>query len=544
MGTRDYSDLAETIAVAGIEKSQGRRNWTQGGFTDFTVLRFAPDLLTFRDTDQTHPLPKINALAQLRYVKALGFGRKHPRIITWLRLTQDRPAAQIFPTISAQTDQGETLLSTNSLITYTLRNLLSQGWLRYAGGRWLARVPADHPRQAERAEAVLAFLMAEDRLHLYAGPGVPLPGQDDFTDDFTVDFHPTQDLIPLDRLGYVREVVWRENPLAAFNTAYFLLEHNDFFSHHSGLGEAYNLFVSNGVIQRPPLYARSTLWQAEHGGWAIDRFGLDDVEIVLPGQNNAPLAFTLNRPAPITAYTRRWAIAEQGRVIGTTPIAPDRQEFTLIDRRVVGRKSGGGLAIPQNGFVLSFDPAALSPALESALASAFERGRVDYRFRAKIHRGMRQAIQVGPRLLQAGAVALDEHSLAQEEFWMDKVLADGTKVMGVVPTDYPDDVDRTRAGRVGLGITATGDLMVAVMMGAETRGVKNPAVDSAGATLVELAQLMAEHGGVAAINLDGGGSSQLFFLGGATTVPGNRLGLQAVHYERMVPSIGVVGVTG
>ncbi len=50
--------------------------------------------------------------------------------------------------------------------------------------------------------------------------------------------------------------------------------------------------------------------------------------------------------------------------------------------------------------------------------------------------------------------------------------------------------------------------------------------------------------GGGADNLDGGGSSQLFFLGGATTVPGNRLGLQAVHYERMVPSIGVVGVTG
>jgi len=92
-----------------------------------------------------------------------------------------------------------------------------------------------------------------------------------------------------------------------------------------------------------------------------------------------------------------------------------------------------------------------------------------------------------------------------------------------------------------LGITATGNLMVAVMMGSETKGVKNPALDSAGATLVELAQLMQENGAVDAVNLDGGGSSQLFFVGGSTTVPGNRLGLQAVHYERMVPSIGVVG---
>jgi len=29
-------------------------------------------------------------------------------------------------------------------------------------------------------------------------------------------------------------------------------------------------------------------------------------------------------------------------------------------------------------------------------------------------------------------------------------------------------------------------------------------------------------------------------LGGLTVVPGNRLGLQSVHYERMVPAVGVV----
>ncbi len=374
--------------------------------------------------------------------------------------------------------------------------------------------------------------MKENRLHLYAGPGVPLPAADDLGG-----VHPLQDLIPLDRLGYVREIVWRENPLAAFNTAYFLLEHNDFLSHHSGLGEAYNLFVSDGVVRRPPLYRRSTLWQGADGRWALDLFGLDDMALTFPDADPAPLTFSLNQPAPITAYTRRWAIAEQGQVIGSTPIAPERHEFTIVDCRVVGSKPGGGLEIPQNGFVLSFDPSALTPPLRTAL----EAGRVGYQFRSPAHGHMRQAIQVGPRLLRGGEIALSPTSLADEEFWMDRILPDGTRQAGVVPSDYPDDVDRTRAGRVGLGITPTGDLMVTVMMGAETKGVRNPAVDSAGATLVELATLMRQHGAQAAVNLDGGGSSQLFFLGGSTTVPGNRLGLEAVHYERMVPAIGVVG---
>jgi exopolysaccharide biosynthesis protein len=142
--------------------------------------------------------------------------------------------------------------------------------------------------------------------------------------------------------------------------------------------------------------------------------------------------------------------------------------------------------------------------------------------------------------LQDGDLALHTSSLAEESFWIDRHGPDGSLDVGVVPSDYPDDVDRTRAGRVGVGIDAEEKLLVGVMMGSETRGVKHPELDSAGATLVELAEFLQEMGAVDAINLDGGGSSQLFFLGGLTVVPGNRLGLQSVHYERMVPAIGVV----
>lgn len=528
-----YSDLKQTLSAAGMEKIQGRRTWADGGFTDFTVVRFPADRLAFRDIDQTDPQVKVNTLGQLRHVKARSFGRERPRILLWLRLSPDQPAARLFPGISHQTEQGETLLSSNSLITHTLRTLLARGWLSFEAGRWRADIPDGEDMWRARAGAILVFLMAENRLHLYPGPDAAMPDQDDLAD-----VHPTQDLIPLDRLGFVREVVWRERPRLALNTAYFLLEHNDFFSHHSALGEGYNLFVADGEIRRPPLYRRSTLWQGGDGGWAVDTFGLDDVRLTFPGVGDGghpPLDFTLNQADEVTAYTRLWAVAQTGLVQGTTPTDPERVEFTVVDRRVVGVKAGGGLAIPQNGFVLSIQRQAMTPALRAAL----EAGQVGYQFRAQ-DRPVRQAIQVGPRLLRGGQVTLDATTLAQEEFWMDRTLADGVRITGVVPTDYPDDVDRTRAGRVGLGITASGELMAGVMMGAETRGVKNPAVDSAGATLVELADLMAEHGAVDAVNMDGGGSSQLFFLGGATTVPGNRLGLQAVHYERMVPAIALI----
>ena len=46
--------------------------------------------------------------------------------------------------------------------------------------------------------------------------------------------------------------------------------------------------------------------------------------------------------------------------------------------------------------------------------------------------------------------------------------------------------------------------------------------------------------GFVGINLDGGGSTQLFYRGGLATAPGSRYGLPGVQFERMVPAIGVV----
>ncbi len=535
MGTKNYTDLKHDITVAGIDKVQGRRRWSDGGFTDFVCLRFDHNRLTLRDIDQRHPEPKIHNIAHLRYVKSLSYGRERPRIVLWQRLYEDRPPHLLFPGISNESDDGEVIYSSNSLITYTLRQLLARGWLRFQAGVWQADIPATQTSWRQRANAILDFLQSHNRLHLYAGPGQPLPEYDDLAG-----VHPLQDLIPLDRLGYVREYVWYESPLAVFNTTYFLLEHNDFISHHSGLGQPYNMFVSDGVIQRPPLYRRSTLYQLQDGSWDIGMFDLEDIELVLapsaPARQPLISPFVVDRPGPVTLYSRRWAIAGQNRVIGFTPADAARHEFTIVDRQVLSYKQGGGLEIPQNGMILSFDHEALTPHVQAALKT----GRLGYRWRQDEHQGLRQAIQTGPRLLKNGGSVLGESSLAEESFWVDRIAADGSIQVGVVPSEYPDDVDKTRAGRVGIGVDGNGQLLVAIMMGAETWGIKHPELDSAGATLVDLTDLMLEMGAVQALNLDGGGSSQMFYIGGATVVPGNRLGLQTVHYERMIPSVGVV----
>jgi hypothetical protein len=70
--------------------------------------------------------------------------------------------------------------------------------------------------------------------------------------------------------------------------------------------------------------------------------------------------------------------------------------------------------------------------------------------------------------------------------------------------------------------------------------VRVPGVESAGATLAELATLLQEAGAVDAVNLDGGGSTQAHYLGGEAIGSGDRRGLPRVRYERMIPSVGMV----
>lgn len=528
-----------------IEKIQSRIHWGDGTFSDYTLLRFPPAGFRFLDIDQQAPQVKLRDAAYLRWVKAIARGETTPRIVVFLRLERDRPVSELFPDLHCHTEAGEELLSANSLITHTLRTLLGRGWLRYERSGWQVTVPAKEAAWRQRGEAVLALLENEGRLRLEMGPGVRPPDTVDF-DDFAVSLN----LIPVGRQAFPRDLVWRERPRIAFNTAFFLLEHNDFFSFHSALGEPYGLFVRDGVIQRPALYRRGAIFQQASGQWQTGMFSLEDVSLVLPdgtvlaskslhlqmATESRVLPFALNVRAEVTAYTRIYGTATQGHVLGRTPIEGRRVELTIIDQRIVGWKAGGGLAIPQNGFVLSFAKGVLAP---DALAALRARPVVSYRFMREKHQDIVQALQVGPLLVRGGRSAITATCLAEEEFWVDRLGEDGQMQIGVVPTEFPDDVDRTRAGRVGLGVDREGKLVVVGAVGVE-RKAKHLEADSHGVTLTELADLLVDAGAVEAVNLDGGGSTQVFFLGGLATVAGGRLGLPGVQYERMVPSVGIL----
>jgi hypothetical protein len=529
-----------TSLSSNIDYTQTRHLWENGVFSDVITLRFPPQDFAFSAIDQQERGVKLSEVVYLRSVKAQARGISNPHIITVALLERDPATSEVFPDIDVHTATGEQLYSANSLILYTLRTLLAGGWLRYDGEHWSSAVPATEAAWRERAAAVLSLLAAGDRLYLGSSLGRRVS-----TPVHLQSFDVRKDLIPVGRLGFIREFVWRQRPRVAFNAAYFLLEHDDFYSHHSALGQAYNLSVRDSAILRPPLYRRAALYQTADGHWQTGHFSLGDLTITLPdGTMIVPcdsrlpgFPFVLNpvEDVEVAIYTRAYGLATYGHPLRRTPIATGRVEYTVVDTHVVGRKTGGGLDIPQNGLVLSFAPGVLPTGAipEDGLP------RVRYTFARDTHRGIRQAIQVGPLLLNAGQIVISPASLQEEEFWPTPLGRTDPDDVGIVPTDYPDDVDRTRAGRIGVGVDDGGHLVVVAVPGTE-RGARRPHADSAGATLLELAERLAKAGAVDAINLDGGGSTQLFYLGGTMTTPGNRYGMPGVCFERMVPEIGVL----
>ena len=195
---------------------------------------------------------------------------------------------------------------------------------------------------------------------------------------------------------------------------------------------------------------------------------LPDGSLLVPkGATIAGTPFALNPDdgADVAVYTRALGLTSLERPSHRTAAATGRVEYAVVDTRVVSRKTGGQLDIPQNGLVLSFAPKALPSGVipDEALS------RVRYGFAREAHRGIRQAVQAGPMLLKGGRRVITSSSLADEQFWPTPPGNTDVSDIGLVPTDYPDDVDQRRAGRMGIGVDAEDHVIAVAVPGTERR---------------------------------------------------------------------------
>lgn len=92
-----------------------------------------------------------------------------------------------------------------------------------------------------------------------------------------------------------------------------------------------------------------------------------------------------------------------------------------------------------------------------------------------------------------------------------RLLKDGSLFVTSKVEEFPSDISSGRAPRTAIGTTKDGHILLAVVDGRQKHSI--------GMTLLELAMLMQEWGGVNAMNLDGGGSSEMIVGGRMVNKP-------------------------
>ena len=268
---------------------------------------------------------------------------------------------------------------------------------------------------------------------------------------------------------------------------------------------------------------------------------LADIELILPGgislcaDIDAQNQFYLNpnQPQPIAIYNRAGQLDVVGAPLDRTPAADNRTEYVIVNRQILSWKQGGNLRIPQNGFILSVDNDALP---DETMDNIARDAWIEYQF-ADPEARIKSGIQAGPILLQNGQIVLDQ-ATDSEEFWASRSI-DDRHVVDITPVNMYPNSRTERKGRTALGIRADGSLLLVVVDGCDPSA--RTELDSAGATLYELAEFLADNGAVQALNLSGEGSAHLFVAVGLANQPSDRRGHHGVVFERMIPSIGIVG---
>lgn len=452
---------------------------------------------------------KLRDTAHLRMLKAIYRGISRPMVAAWDAYPQGETFS--IPRLDFSSDDV-VRISKNSQITHVLRNVVRRRNFSISGDRMqIKHVEGDMDR---RAGEFLEMLTEEGRL-LTVGMAEAEPEQGE--------------VVAVGELGFPSRYAKENGYPLVINAAYFLFEEEDYVSDFSLFGEAYGMHINQGEILLPPLFERSALlfdWQNQA---SMRQVSLTDLVVHCLGRDWNLGSFTLNEIDRCAVYTRYYGVTAHGRTMGVTPPNPANVDIVIIGQWIVGYKVGGEVEIPHNGFILSVP------------MDLLREGEFDNRVRYAFASGekFKSGIQCGPGLVSNGEIILDETTLRREQFYRKREMPDGQRDLGVVPTDYASDIDQTRAARTVLGVGYDNEL-IALAVEAVNRGMEEDEYESSGVTLKELAQLAEEHNFKHALNVDGGGSTNIQYMFGQLVRGADRRGMPGVFYERMVPSVCVI----
>jgi hypothetical protein len=291
------------------------------------------------------------------------------------------------------------------------------------------------------------------------------------------------------------------------NGNYLLFHHEELDTPFEAYGDPVGLIVAAGTVLAPAQTNRACLTRRA-GRFAFERLQFADMRITLPGGGDIPAhgfgGFDAGQAAGPVAIARYF-----GSLDGTTPADPAVTEGVIVGRHAVAIIQGGEVPIPRTGCILRFPG---EPDLD-VLAALRAGEPLDYRLGRD---PVEEAIQAGPRVLSGGQVTVDEDTMLAEHVFVEGAPGD---LRQPSPFRWHADAHVTRAARLGAGTRGDGTLFFCAVEGNSSYVGSDRA---RGATLHDLACLLAQFGAVEGLHLDGGGSTQLFRpYGGALLRPGD-----------------------
>lgn len=291
-------------------------------------------------------------------------------------------------------------------------------------------------------------------------------------------FHGTGDktiFIPVaDTLGFLSS----ESGRVLTNSHFFEMEILDIDSPYDKLGTPFGLALKDGVVLSPPLFGREALLVDYSGNVSVRNVDIRNLEIRV-------LDKSFKDGINCTIYDR-----PEMRV---TPLS-DSSDLVIVGKKVIAIKEGGNTRIPMAGFVLSIDRAIASQIKDSLLsAEVAYSGMERYLF----------GIQVGSSLVVDGKAS---------KVFCSSFYDNSKDGVPFPPCVYPLDYDNARSARMALGSDCDSNPVLIWAEGANKMGYRK-GLDSSGVSLSEFADYSLSLGLRNVINLDGGGSAEIFISG-------------------------------
>ena len=287
--------------------------------------------------------------------------------------------------------------------------------------------------------------------------------------------------MPYESIGFLSNI----NAKLLVNSSFFTFDVFDSDSKYDIYGTPIGLYMKNGVIYNPPLFNREVFLVDKDNKVTIKKLRLKDIDVSIKGE----------------IYERPF--------YRNTPKSSD-YDVVVIGDKIVDICKGGHTRIPSSGFIIN----------------------------------TKEKHEIGETVTYSGL----ENIIFGIECG-NSIIIDGKKTEGFVskfyhlfrpgeilypPTHYPHDYFKDRAPRIALGQDYN-DKPVIIWAEGSSKYKHIKGVDSIGATLNDMANILTDLHIKNAINLDGGGSAQILLDGKRELKISDRDFTNNLESERPVP---------